>query len=148
MSDELPWCQIYDLDGTLAIRGERDPYDWDRVEEDKVNQPVFFIQRNTIRNAFEEHCFIFTGRPERCRSKTLEWLFKNNLIQGRIPPEVYMRKDNDYRDDVIVKEEMYNEQIKGKYRVRFVVDDRPKVCRMWRSLGLHVFQVGNPDVEF
>jgi hypothetical protein len=29
-----------------------------------------------------------------------------------------------------------------------VIDDRPKVCRMWRSLGLSVFQVGNPDYEF
>ena len=34
---------IFDLDGTLALMGDRGPFHWDRVGEDKVNEPVRYI---------------------------------------------------------------------------------------------------------
>ena len=151
MSEELPWCQIYDLDGTLAIRGERGPYDWDRVGEDMVNKAVQHVVKSCYGSYYQADCpdqIIFTsGRKEICRDVTDEWLLEHTNISYHLHI-LLLREDDDNRDDVIVKEEMYNKHIKGKYRVRFVVDDRPKVCRMWRSLGLPVFQVGDPDVEF
>jgi hypothetical protein len=58
-----------------------------------------------------------------------------------------MREQGDSRKDTIVKKEMFDKYIKGKYNVLYVVDDRPCVCRMW-SLGLKVMQVGNPYIEF
>ncbi len=149
---ELPWCQIYDIDGTLAIRGDRSPFDWDRVGEDTVNEAVKHIITSCYDADIEKDCrdsiIYMSGRKEICRKQTMEWIWKNDVYEDYYLFSVLMRKDDDNRDDVIVKEEMYNEHIKGKYQVRFVVDDRPKVCRMWRSLGLPVFQVGNPDVEF
>lgn len=140
MTDK-PWCQIYDLDGTLAIRGDRGPYDWDRVGEDTVNEAVAHIAWN--RNG-EDHLIVVSGRSDVCEKDTCMWLYDNSLK----PTLLLMRKHGDTRCDTIVKEEMYNEHIKDKYNVRFVVDDRPKVCRMWRRLGLPVLQVGDPHVEF
>ncbi len=56
-----------------------------------------------------------------------------------------MRKTGDKRDDTIVKKELFD-SFKNDYYVEYVIDDRPKVVRMWRSLGLFTFQVN--DKEF
>jgi hypothetical protein len=52
-----------------------------------------------------------------------------------------MRKHNDYRSDDIVKKEMYFEYIQPKYNVVCVFDDRDKVVKMWRDLGILCCQV-------
>jgi len=52
-----------------------------------------------------------------------------------------MRSQGDTRPDEIVKREIYEEHIKPLYNVDFVLDDRNKVVKMWRSLGLKVLQV-------
>ncbi len=42
--------------------------------------------------------------------------------------------------DEVVKEEIFNENIRGNYNVRFVLDDRNKVVDMWRQLGLNAYK--------
>lgn len=54
-----------------------------------------------------------------------------------------MRTTDDRRDDTIVKRELYENNIKGKYNVLFCVDDRPKVVRMWKEQGLQVMCLGD-----
>lgn len=58
-----------------------------------------------------------------------------------------MREGGDQRRDSIVKEEMYHVQIEPFYEVLFIIDDRPQVCDMWRSLGLNLIQVEDPGIE-
>lgn len=149
MYDKTPkmeWCYIFDLDGTLAIRGDRDPYDWTRIKEDNLNKDIKHLTNMTDGYGRGSSVFIFTGRPETCRDSTEDWLeCRDDCVSF---DKLIMRKKGDLRDDRIVKYEMFNEHIRGKYNVRFVVDDRPKLCRMWRKMGLTVLQVGNPDVEF
>ena len=43
----------------------------------------------------------------------------------------------------IIKKGMFDKHIKNKYNVFVIVDDRPRVVRMWHSLGLPVFNVGD-----
>jgi len=52
-----------------------------------------------------------------------------------------MRPAGDIRKDVLIKQEIYEREIKDKYNVLFVLDDRQSVVDGWRSLGLTVFQV-------
>jgi hypothetical protein len=52
-----------------------------------------------------------------------------------------MRREKDHRDDTIVKKEMYEDVVEGIHEVLFVLDDRDKVVKMWRGLGLKCFQV-------
>jgi hypothetical protein len=59
-----------------------------------------------------------------------------------------MRKTGDKRQDAIVKQEIYDTKIKGKYNILAVFDDRPQVCRMWHQNGLPLFKVGDPDADF
>lgn len=47
-----------------------------------------------------------------------------------------MRKDGDTRRDSIVKRELFEEHVKGKFNVVAILDDRPQVIReCWRELG-------------
>ena len=72
---------------------------------------------------------------DNCREDTLKRLEINEIPCS----ELLMRKADDVRKDSIVKREMYEEHIKGKYNVKFVFDDRPQVVKTWRELGLFVF---------
>ena len=55
--------------------------------------------------------------------------------------QLFMRKKDDYRQDAIVKKELYEEHIKDKYYVEAVFDDRDQVVNMWREEGLLCCQV-------
>lgn len=84
-----------------------------------------------------------SARPERCRKDTEEWLavhFPHHY------ETLIMRQDGDHRDDTEVKLEIYEKYLK-KLDIVKVLDDRPKVIRMWQSTGLPVEDVGS-GVEF
>jgi uncharacterized surface anchored protein len=68
-------------------------------------------------------------------------------------PDIYEIDDTPYQfeiteNDDIVKAEILEHEILPKYGVKMVIDDRPRVCHMWRSLGIKVIQVGNPYIFF
>ena len=70
----------------------------------------------------------------------MEWLDKHGLSNRNT--QLFMRPAGDTRDDRIVKREIYEREIKGKYNVLWVLDDRNKVVDMWRrELGLTCLQV-------
>jgi predicted kinase len=137
----LPNCYLVDVDGTLAINTTRPYFAWERVGEDSLNPGV----ANLVKQLAQNHAIaILSGRSDVCREQTLAWLDQ----QGIPHQELLMRPAADQRSDDILKEELYWTYIRGRYNVLGVIDDRPKVCRMWRQLGLPVFQVGNPEYEF
>lgn len=138
----LPWCVIFDIDGTLAHMKGRGAFDWHRVGEDDLDLSVYSIVCGVHQEVSKT--FVFSGRDSVCRKETIEWLDYHFVPYDSL----VMRTQGDMRKDTIVKEEMFNKHVKDKYNVLFVVDDRPSVCRMWRSLGLKVLQVDNPYIEF
>jgi hypothetical protein len=89
------------------------------------------------------HAIVFcTGRNEWCRDETEAWLDRH----VGVPYEgLFMRADGDSRRDAIVKEEIFERRIRDRWRVVGVFDDRQAVVRMWRALGLTVFQVAEGD---
>lgn len=130
-------CILVDVDGTVAINnGHRGWFEWDKVEGDDPNEPVIDIVRQAI-NAGE--CVIFmSGRDEVCRGETTRWLNKHVHLGWH---RLYMRPEGDTRRDDIVKRELFDAHIRGKYNVKFILDDRNQVVRMWRSLGIPTLQV-------
>lgn len=137
----LPSTVLVDIDGTLAHMAGRSPSDWSKVGEDSVDITV-----RSVVNSLSPSTFItlLSGRDSVCREATVKWLYDNNVEYNNL----YMRKEGDSRSDVIVKKELFDEHIKGKYNVLYAIDDRPKVCRLWRELGIKVLQVGDPHTEF
>lgn len=128
-------CYIFDIDGTLAERGDRGPFDWDRVGEDTLKADVFKV----LDLLFEWgiFMFIFSGRDSICRKETEEWLRKHDIEYD----DLYMRAEGDNRKDSIIKQELFEQHIEGKYNCLGVFDDRDQVVKMWRDIGVTCFQV-------
>ena len=84
---------------------------------------------------------ITSGRSARHRSPTERWLALHGIAYDR----PLMRAADDNRKDVVVKREMYEAHIEGRWSILFVLDDRDQVVEGWRSLGLTCFQVAEGD---
>ena len=133
---DLPDAVLCDLDGTIALIGDRSPYDAAKCEQDIVNEPV----RSILQTSGKAIVFV-SGREDKFKPQTLAWLKKHNISFDAL----HMRKSGDLRKDSIVKKEIYNEFILDKYNVAFVLDDRDQVVRLWRDLGLTCLQVDYGD---
>lgn len=128
---------ICDIDGCAAHRTDRDWFEYEKV----INDEADFAIRNIV-NAFYEKgykVFFVSGREGTtiCKDLTQRWLNKNGFKHDAL----LMRKEGDYRRDSIVKQEIYEQHIKDKYVVEFVLDDRDQVVSKWRELGLKCLQV-------
>lgn len=148
-----PTAYLCDIDGTVAQMMGRAPFEWHRVGDDRPNVPVIRV----IRVIKQVYPVIFaSGRMEQCRALTRTWL-SANVCAHRPPPQqpaacfchsvLWMRQDDDFRPDAVVKREMfsgsarYPSPISAQYDIAGVFDDRLKVIKMWRELGLTVFDV-------
>jgi hypothetical protein len=118
---------------------DRSPYDESKVIEDYVDETIKDIVDTYAENGF--HILVVSGRHDSCMGDTDKWLNVNAIHHDRL----LMRKTGDDRKDYIVKKEIYDEYIKGKYNVTFVLDDRDQVVQMWREQGLKTLQVAEGD---
>jgi predicted kinase/RNA polymerase subunit RPABC4/transcription elongation factor Spt4 len=66
---------------------------------------------------------------------TVAWLQKNEVPYHHI----FMRNPGDRRDDTIVKQNILDKLPREK--IAFCIDDRKRVCDMWKQNGLRVFNV-------
>ena len=136
--DKLPNCIMVDLDGTLALfEHHRSPYDASNCDKDLPNKPVVDIVKMFYAN---DHKIIFcSGREDKDRDPTIKF------IECHLPGieySLFMRPTGDVRKDFIVKGEIYDEKVRGKYNVAVVFDDRSSVVELaWRARGLTCFQV-------
>jgi len=162
----LPKAIICDLDGTLAIINDRSPFDASKCEQDILNKPVADVVMAMYKKGYK--ILFVSGRTDEFLPQTKRFIENHLIVEKTERPMFYhgdylmegdwkttfnpmtfilhMRKTGDSRKDYIVKKEIYDEHIKDKYDIQFVLDDRPSVVRMWRSLGLTVFQLN--DKEF
>lgn len=139
---------IVDIDGTLANCDHRrhmvEKKDWNgfygAMYEDSVNHWC-----RTLMDAMFEYTvdavLLVSGRPDNYRGTTEQWLKDHKIGYEHL----FMRRAHDSRKDSIVKREIYESQIKPKWNVLFVVDDRTQVVEMWRGLGLTVLQCAKGD---
>ena len=135
----LPYCLICDLDGTLAWHDGRSPYDETKIDTDWVNASVRAVLWHEVDNV---ELFYMTGRHESARQATVNWLAKNWCPAGS---GLFMRADGDSRKDWIVKAELFDKHLLGRYNVLAILDDRTQVVKMWRARGLQCWQVAEGD---
>lgn len=135
---------IVDIDGTLANISHRrqhvesKPKNWKAFFENMHLDKVNLWCREIILKFYKDFYFLalVSGRSEDHRKITEEWLKLNSIPYSAL----YMRKSGDFRDDSIVKKEIYESEIKNKLNILFVLDDRKRVTEMWRREGLVVLQ--------
>lgn len=132
----LPKAIICDLDGTLALMNGRNPFDATNCDQDLLNEPVANVLKNYKNLGYK--ILLVSGREDQYKAPTLRFL----EMHGIAFDDLIMRKSNDSRKDSIIKTEIFNDFIKDKYFIEFVLDDRNQVVDTWRKdLKLPCFQV-------
>lgn len=125
---------ICDLDGTLCDTNHRSPYDASTCDKDSLNEVVASIIK-------DKKVILVSGREDKYRPQTEKFLIKHKIKHL----DLFMRKTGDFRNDTIIKQEIFDEHIKGKYCVEYCLDDRERVVKFWRSIGLTCLQVAEGD---
>ncbi|GAA0286621.1 hypothetical protein GCM10010302_26120 [Streptomyces polychromogenes] len=136
---DLPAAVMCDIDGTLALTGDRGPYDFSRCEIDLLNEPV----RHAL-EAFRragDRLVLLSGRGEEHRTQTESWLRAHEVPYD----ELWMRAAGDTRRDDVVKAELFDAHVRERYAVRVSLDDRDRVVAVWRRMGLPTWQVNYGD---
>lgn len=138
--NELPYAVICDIDGTVALRNNRSPFDYSKVCEDTFDPRMLEVLYTFIESGVK--IIFVTGREDvdNCRELTIKWLDKN-IAYSESGWDLIMRSKGDHRSDAEIKKEIYDKYIKDKYNVMCVFEDRDKVVKMWRDEGLLCNQV-------
>ena len=136
----LPKAVICDLDGTLSLLNGRDPYNAATCDNDLLNTPVAAALKMAKQQGYQ--VILLSGREDKFREPTMRFLDKHQIGYDLL----LMRTSNDFRKDNIIKRELFEGEIQGKYFVEFLLDDRNQVVDMWRKdLHLPCFQVNYGD---
>lgn len=130
---------IVDIDGTVAHRTNRGPFEYDKVLSDEPDKAVIEVVTSLWKSGHE--IIYVSAREDWCFDDTYRWLTFNCCPFVNL----YMRNSGDLRRDSEVKQEIYETFIKPRYNVLCVLDDRNQVVDMWRELGLKTLQVGYGD---
>jgi hypothetical protein len=138
---------ICDLDGTLSdirhrehhVRGKRK--NWKKFFEGISQDEVSKVVADMVRHYRSTHDIVFvSGRPDDTRTQTVDWL--DRRVPDIRPYELHMRKAGDYRADTLIKDEIYERELRPRLgEPFFVLDDRDQVVAMWRKKGLICLQV-------
>jgi predicted kinase len=136
---------VCDIDGTVAsCAGIRSPYDYSRVSYDKPRRKVIDLLMSRDRDGYG--LIFMSGRPDinNIRHDTEAWL-KQHID---LPYEALLMRPADRQqvNDSIVKRDLFDDNIRGRYDIGIVLDDRDRVVSMWRrQLGLDCLQVQYGD---
>lgn len=139
-------CVVFDLDGTMCnidhrlhyVRNEdKKKNDWgkffDLIPGDELND---WCKRLHESLKLKYSIVFCSGRSERYRMQTIQWLQKNGLSYS----DLFMRPESDSRKDWIVKENILDFEILPRYNPIMFIDDRTQVVQMWRRRGFVCLQ--------
>lgn len=143
-----PKAILVDIDGTIAERFGRGPFEWLKVDQDKPRPFVIDLIRCYINYYVDYEIIFLSGRDSVCRHETLTWISRNmNIPIHNV--NLHMRSEGDMRKDMIVKEEIFWNEISKNYCVDAVFDDRPQVVAMWHEIKIpNVIAVADQNLEF
>ena len=130
---------IFDLDGTLinvdSVRHyvEGKYKNFDSFHNESLNCPPFenvINLINVMHSLSDVYIAIVTGREEKYRDVSEQWLSINNVSYSVL----LMRKNYDYRKNVIIKREIY-ESIEDSLSPFVAIDDTLDLRYMWKDIG-------------
>jgi FMN phosphatase YigB (HAD superfamily) len=136
---------IFDIDGTLAdcrhrlhhiLEGEKDwpAFDAGIPDDPAIHNMVYLAQ---ILDEAGITIILLTGRNERTRQATEEWLHKYGICYQTM----LMRGYDDFRPASIIKVELLEEYNIEPSEVISIFEDEPKTVKTLRDLGFHVCDV-------
>lgn len=140
--NELRKLIIFDLDGTLVdvtsiryhVEGKHRNYD--KFHSESLACPPYkevLSLNNALKKSPENYIAILTGREEKYRSLSEQWLRMNNVSYSTL----LMRQNKDFRKNVEVKKEIYD-SIKVNFSPYIAIDDTSELRDLWRDLGFEL----------
>lgn len=137
---QRPQVAVIDLDGVLADVRHRlhhlvgRPKDWDAFFAAAPDDPPLVEGLEVARRLAEVYEVVYlSGRPERCRRDTEEWLARHGAPAG----EVRLRPERDRRPARLFKIEQLR-ALAADAEVTVHVDDDPRVVEASRAAGFDV----------
>ena len=132
---------VIDLDGVVSDARhrlgflDRKPKDWDGFFAAAPDDAVLPEGRAVVEQLVQRgHEIVWlTGRPERCRRDTLDWIDRNELPAGRL----FMRGNHDRRPARQTKLEVLR-RLEASRPIAVMVDDDDLVVRTLRAAGFTV----------
>lgn len=135
-----PGIVVFDIDGVLADGRHREhflasrPKDWVSFfallgDDGPIVRGIERLQSMRV----VHDCVLLSGRPERTRAATHEWLVAQGI--GELP--VYLRPDHDYRPAPEFKAEVLA-ALGGPSMVSLVIDDDEHVVDALKAAGYQV----------
>ena len=145
---------IFDIDGTLLNIQHRvhhlnkTPPDWKsfngNMEGDSpIPEMVELLQ--ILGNERGNRLIFCSGRGEESRAITEKQI---SQLLSSISDEVnsktinlYLRGVGDFREDSVMKSDLYDQILKDGFKPKIIFEDRESVVKMWRERGLRCLQV-------
>lgn len=131
---------LVDIDGTVAIKCDRSPFEYNKADNDTPNQYVI----DTINALYEtkriDYIQFLSGRESYSYELTRNWLIKHGFDMTK--HRLLMRRTSDHRRDSVIKNEIYESCLKQN-NIKYLFDDRNQVIDMWWDNKLPVFHVGD-----
>lgn len=132
---------VFDIDGVLADVRHRlhhirtRPKRWDAFFDAAPEDPTLSPGVDLIHSALDSGLTVVysTGRPQRCRTDTIDWFNRHQLPRG----ELFMRRDSDRRPARMVKLGVAQDLLR-RGQIAYAVDDHFSVVQELRSAGLEV----------
>lgn len=137
----LPHCILVDMDATLFLNTHGRPFYGDDLEPTDILKDEPIWPTITLVKAYQDTGNLvigLSGREDKpqIRACTLKQCQNVGInLDALILRPVGSRKRGE-----ISKKELFENNIKGKYYVDFVLDDSTKVVKMYRDLGLTCLQ--------
>lgn len=135
----MPWAVI-DIDGVIADVRHRlhhvtsRPKNWDAFFAAAPEDSVLVDGLHRTRELAQQCDVVYlTGRPERCRQDTLDWLQRHDFPAG----ELVMRSDSDRRPARLFKVGQAR-RLATRQAIQIVVDDDAAVVESLRAEGFSV----------
>ena len=150
---------VFDIDNTLAnvhhrwehLRGEKK--DWETFFSlqhlDEPYQPVLDVLHALANDRLQDEIIVVTGRDERFRESTLEWL--NKHIKFNFPSEnLFMRPDGNRENDDTLKVKIIKNWLQRHpaYRVGGIFEDRHRIIDAFRKEGWYTFECNQERLEY
>jgi predicted kinase len=143
----LPRAVIVDLDGTLADKTDRTWYQYWKCETDVIIQPIYDILLGLRETNTVEHFIFLTGREDSGRQATTNWLRSIGFDLKNPKFHLLMKTTGDHRQDTETKLELFDNNVRDKFFVYAVFEDRQRVVQMFRQMGLFVLDVNQEVVN-
>ena len=143
---------IVDVDGTLTEINQKrkeaiEAKDWDTFHALSEFEPPNVLVLDMVKDFQRQSHFIFliTGRPEKWRKLTQDWLTENEVPCDAL----LMRNDDNHEPSYAVKKAYLDALIQSRFKIVCALEDRPQDVQMYRAANVPVVEIinGRPSDE-